>query len=93
MKIIVLAVRILGGLVGYILNLTRVNYTLKRENNYNSVVIIGSIWLVPLLSTLKLRENRLKRGSGLGKVADKAWLDFYGGQGLYYLFSYIFIYF
>ncbi len=86
-KIIVLSVRILGGLVGYILNLTRVNYSLKRLSNYRLVVIIGSMWFIPLLRTLKLREKRLKIGSRMEKVADKGWFEFYGGQGLYYLFS------
>ncbi len=83
-------VRILGGLVGYILNVTRVNYSLKRLGNYGPVVIIGSIWFIPLLTTLKLREKRLKIGSGMERVADKGCFQFYGGQGLYYLFSQIF---
>lgn len=89
-KIIVLIVRILGGLIGYILNFIRVNYLLKRIYNYKSVVIIGSIWFMPLLRTLKLSEKSLNIGFQIEKVADKGWFEFYGGQGLYYLFSQMF---
>ena len=89
-KIVVIIVRALGGLIGYILNIISVNYTLKRLNNYSSVVIIGSMWFMPSLSTLKLREKRLIRGIYIEKVVDKGWFEFYGGQGLYYLFSHIF---
>nr|ADK72517.1 NADH dehydrogenase subunit 5 [Scylla serrata] len=87
MKMMVLSVSILGGLVGYILNLTSVNYSLKSLSNYSLVVMMGSMWFMPLLSTLKLSEKSLKMGSRMEKVADKGWFEFYGGQGLYYLFS------
>nr|YP_002808464.1 NADH dehydrogenase subunit 5 [Scylla serrata]ACO07184.1 NADH dehydrogenase subunit 5 [Scylla serrata] len=90
MKMMVLMVSIFGGLMGYILNFMSVNYLLKSINNYNSVVMMGSMWFMPLLSTLKLSEKSLYMGSQMEKVADKGWFEFYGGQGLYYLFSQVF---
>nr|AFR34054.1 NADH dehydrogenase subunit 5 [Scylla paramamosain] len=90
MKMMVLMVSILGGLMGYILNFMSVNYLLKSIYNYKSVVMMGSMWFMPLLSTLKLSEKSLNMGFQMEKVADKGWFEFYGGQGLYYLFSQVF---
>lgn len=90
MKIIVIIVRVLGGLIGYTLNIMRVNFTLKRLRNYRLIVFIGSIWFIPALSTLKLREKRLSSGRYVEKVLDKGWFEFYGGQGLNYIFSNLF---
>lgn len=90
MKIIVIIVRVLGGLIGYILNIMRVNFTLKRLRNYRLIVFIGSMWFIPALSTLKLREKRLSSGRYVEKVLDKGWFEFYGGQGLNYIFSNLF---
>nr|YP_002808490.1 NADH dehydrogenase subunit 5 [Scylla tranquebarica]ACO07197.1 NADH dehydrogenase subunit 5 [Scylla tranquebarica] len=90
MKMMVLMVSIFGGFVGYILNFMSVNYLLKSINNYSLVVMMGSMWFMPLLSTLKLSESSLSMGSRMEKVADKGWFEFYGGQGLYYLFSEMF---
>ena len=45
---------------------------------------------MPALRTLKLREKRLIRGEYIEKVVDKGWFEFYGAQGLYYLFSRMF---
>lgn len=70
-KMIVLAVRIFGGLIGYMANIITVNYTLKRLNNFSSVVIIGSMWFIPILRTLNLREKTLAVGVKIEKVADK----------------------
>ena len=58
-KILVIIIRILGGLIGYILNIIRVNYTLKILHHYKLVVQAGSIWFTPILRSLKLREKRL----------------------------------
>lgn len=90
MKIIVIIVRVLGGLIGYTLNIMRVNFTLKRLRNYRLIVFIGSMWFIPALSTLKLREKRLSSGRYVEKVLDKGWFEFYGGQGLNYIFSNLF---
>nr|YP_009544454.1 NADH dehydrogenase subunit 5 [Lupocycloporus gracilimanus]AYW03836.1 NADH dehydrogenase subunit 5 [Lupocycloporus gracilimanus] len=90
MKMLVLMVSVLGGLLGYMLNIMSVNYKLKSLDNYSKVTVMGSMWFMPLLSTLKLSEKSLGVGSNMEKVADKGWFEFYGGQGLYYMFSYWF---
>nr|YP_010579357.1 NADH dehydrogenase subunit 5 [Thranita danae]UEV85589.1 NADH dehydrogenase subunit 5 [Thranita danae] len=90
MKMLVMMVSILGGLIGYMLNIMMVNYSLKSLYNYNSVVMMGSMWFMPALSTLKLSQKSLESGTYMEKVVDKGWFEFYGGQGLYYLFSHFF---
>lgn len=89
----VLLISIRGGSLGYLLNIINVNYNLKRLQLgvYSKVVIIGSIWFIPLLRSFKNREKRLKIGGLVEKVGDKGWLEFYGAQGLSYLFIKIFI--
>lgn len=89
-KMIVIIVRLAGGLIGYMLNIIRVNFTLKRFSSYSFIVFIGSIWFIPSLRTLKLREKSLDSGKYIEKVLDKGWFEYYGGQGLYYMFSYFF---
>nr|UEV85628.1 NADH dehydrogenase subunit 5 [Thalamita sima] len=90
MKMLVMMVSILGGLIGYMLNIMSVNYHLKSLYNYNKVVMMGSMWFMPALSTLKLSEKSLVTGTYMEKIVDKGWFEFYGGQGLYYLFSHFF---
>nr|YP_010579396.1 NADH dehydrogenase subunit 5 [Thalamita spinicarpa]UEV85641.1 NADH dehydrogenase subunit 5 [Thalamita spinicarpa] len=90
MKMLVMMVSVLGGLIGYMLNIMSVNYSLKSLYNYNSVVMMGSMWFMPALSTLKLSEKSLVSGTYMEKIVDKGWFEFYGGQGLYYLFSHFF---
>lgn len=89
-KMMVIIVRLAGGLIGYMLNIIRVNFTLKRLSSYSFIVFIGSIWFIPSLRTLKLREKSLDSGKYIEKVLDKGWFEYYGGQGLYYMFSYFF---
>lgn len=90
MKNIVLMVTFVGGIIGYVFNLLSIRYNLKALQNYNSVVIIGSMWFMPFLSTKKLSEFSLGRGDKFIKVGDKGWFEYFGGQGLYYLFSLLF---
>nr|WMQ53396.1 NADH dehydrogenase subunit 5 [Portunus armatus] len=90
MKMMVIMVSVLGGLVGYMLNIMSVNFTLKSLSNYGLIVFMGSMWFMPALSTLKLSEKSLTSGKYMEKVLDKGWFEFYGGQGINYLFSNLF---
>nr|YP_009558808.1 NADH dehydrogenase subunit 5 [Metaplax longipes]QBA83257.1 NADH dehydrogenase subunit 5 [Metaplax longipes] len=90
MKNVVLMVTFIGGTVGYLFNLLTVSYGLKALFNYNSVVMSGSMWFMPFLSTKKVSEFSLKGGMFFDKLGDKGWFEYFGGQGLYYLFSKLF---
>nr|WMQ53435.1 NADH dehydrogenase subunit 5 [Portunus armatus] len=90
MKMMVIMVSVLGGLVGYMLNIMSVNFNLKSLSNYGLIVFMGSMWFMPALSTLKLSEKSLNSGKYMEKVLDKGWFEFHGGQGLNYMFSNLF---
>ena len=61
-KLLALLVRGVGGLIGYILNLTSVNYSLMSLNSYSLVVFSGSIWFMPFISTRGVRGTPLRCG-------------------------------
>ena len=69
-KTLALRVRILGGVIGYILNFMVVNYRLVCLNFYNYVNFIGCIWFIPFLSTYPVRYRRLIIGNFYRKVID-----------------------
>ena len=82
-KTLALRVRILGGLIGYILNLIITNYKLICLKFYNYVNFIGCIWFIPFLSTYVTARGSLMIRSLYTKVSDFGWSEFYGGQGVY----------
>nr|YP_009417415.1 NADH dehydrogenase subunit 5 [Laurentaeglyphea neocaledonica]AMW67755.1 NADH dehydrogenase subunit 5 [Laurentaeglyphea neocaledonica] len=83
-KLLVLILSIAGGFMGYILNLMSVNYLLKALQMYKVVSFMGSMWFMPLLSTLKLSYYSMKKGGEYQNVGDKGWSELFGGQGFYY---------
>lgn len=50
-KLLALLVSGVGGFIGYILNITAVNYSLMSLKKYTLVVFSGSIWFMPFIST------------------------------------------
>lgn len=82
-KTLALRVRLIGGLIGYILNIRAVSYELNSIKLYDKTVFCGSIWFIPYLSTRVLREKFLLSGELYQKVGDRGWSEYYGGQGVY----------
>lgn len=70
-KILALAVRVVGGLIGYLLNLIVVNYSLKSLIRYKLVVFAGSMWFMPFLSTRGVGNNFLLLGSLYSQAGDQ----------------------
>nr|YP_011010725.1 NADH dehydrogenase subunit 5 [Menippe rumphii]WPW47615.1 NADH dehydrogenase subunit 5 [Menippe rumphii] len=91
MKYMVLLISGFGGFVGYMLNMMNVNHKLSTLINYKVSCMSGSMWFMPLLSSLKNSEVVLISGSYTQKMSDKGWYEYFGGQGLYYLFSKLFM--
>nr|BDL61434.1 NADH dehydrogenase subunit 5 [Ilyoplax pusilla] len=91
MKSMVLMVSALGGVLGYLLNLKNIMDLLESLNYYKSVVMAGSMWFMPFLSTKKVSEISLEGGIFSEKSLDKGWYEYFGGQGLYYMFSKMFV--
>nr|UBD09496.1 NADH dehydrogenase subunit 5 [Grapsus albolineatus]UKS08545.1 NADH dehydrogenase subunit 5 [Grapsus albolineatus]UYC29009.1 NADH dehydrogenase subunit 5 [Grapsus albolineatus] len=90
MKNLVLVVIVVGAFIGYMLNLMSINYSLKSLLNYSYVVMFGSMWFMPFLSTKSISAGSLATGVYLEKVVDKGWYEHLGSQGFYYMFSKMF---
>nr|QVL28863.1 NADH dehydrogenase subunit 5 [Pandalus prensor] len=86
-KLLALVVSVLGGLVGYLLNMMMVNYLLKSLSNYNLVVFSGSMWFMPFLSTSGVSPAILNVGASEYQVGDAGWYEYYGGGGMWAFFS------
>nr|YP_009648777.1 NADH dehydrogenase subunit 5 [Pseudohelice subquadrata]QCZ36095.1 NADH dehydrogenase subunit 5 [Pseudohelice subquadrata] len=87
MKNIVLAISLMGGFVGYMLNLLSVSNNLSSLSGYSAVAMSGSMWFMPFLSTKKISEISCLSGASVDKLGDKGWFEYFGSQGLYYVFS------
>nr|BDL61382.1 NADH dehydrogenase subunit 5 [Guinusia dentipes] len=90
MKSLVLVICSIGALLGYMMNLMNISYNLKSLIYYKSVSMFGSMWFMPMLSTKKPSEIMLLSGGYTESVVDKGWYEFWGSQGLNYLFSLLF---
>nr|YP_006883530.1 NADH dehydrogenase subunit 5 [Alvinocaris chelys]AFO37814.1 NADH dehydrogenase subunit 5 [Alvinocaris chelys] len=87
-KLLALFVSLVGGLLGYFLNIMTVNYLLKSIGQYYSVVFAGSMWFMPFLSTRGVSSLFLKAGGFYHQVGDSGWSEHYGGQGAYSFFMF-----
>nr|YP_009498556.1 NADH dehydrogenase subunit 5 [Parapenaeopsis hungerfordi]AWK60871.1 NADH dehydrogenase subunit 5 [Parapenaeopsis hungerfordi] len=82
-KTLALIVSLIGGLIGYMLNMVVVGYSLSALKLYKTSVFSGSMWFMPFLSTLGVSSKTLKLGMSYQLVGDKGWFEYYGGQGVY----------
>nr|YP_009127948.1 NADH dehydrogenase subunit 5 [Umalia orientalis]AJF14612.1 NADH dehydrogenase subunit 5 [Umalia orientalis] len=82
MKMLVMMISILGGVSGYLMNMMLTNYSLKSLKWYSLTVLFGSMWFMPLLSTLKLNSYSLNLGGVVYSVGDKGWSEYLGAQGM-----------
>nr|YP_009990244.1 NADH dehydrogenase subunit 5 [Panulirus penicillatus]QNN01859.1 NADH dehydrogenase subunit 5 [Panulirus penicillatus] len=83
LKILALAVSLLGGVLGYMLNFMNMNYNLKSIDLFSVSSFVGSMWFLPHLSGFLPSSLTLKVGSKLKKSFDGGWLEYLGGQGGY----------
>nr|YP_010757380.1 NADH dehydrogenase subunit 5 [Nephropsis grandis]WEU77723.1 NADH dehydrogenase subunit 5 [Nephropsis grandis] len=82
-KSLVMVLTLLGAAAGYLLNIVSVNYSLFSLKNYKSVVVMGSMWFMPLLSTFKLNQISLSGSDLFMSAGDYGWSERLGGQGMY----------
>ena len=86
-KTLALLVSLVGGVVGYVLNIMSVSYSLISLKRYSVVVFSGSMWFIPFISTRGVGDVPLKLGREIHQYIDSGWSEYYGGQGLYTLFE------
>nr|YP_004935251.1 NADH dehydrogenase subunit 5 [Arachnocampa flava]AET13076.1 NADH dehydrogenase subunit 5 [Arachnocampa flava] len=83
LKVLVLLICLMGGLMGYLISMFfyyKMNYLLK---NFMMKMFFGSMWFMPIISTLSMIFLPLMMGKKLVKEMDQGWSEWFGGQGLY----------
>nr|AFO73399.1 NADH dehydrogenase subunit 5 [Anopheles punctulatus] len=83
MKLLTLFVCLFGGLIGYLMSNVNLFFTNKSLYFYNFSFFSGSMWFMPLISTLGVINFPLKLGLYSYKSFDQGWSEFFGGQMLY----------
>nr|YP_008854829.1 NADH dehydrogenase subunit 5 [Cherax glaber]AHA59410.1 NADH dehydrogenase subunit 5 [Cherax glaber] len=83
-KAMALLVSGVGALFGYIINMVSVSYSPKVLSFYPYIFFMGSMWFMPILSTLSPSYLSLYFGGLFSKVGDKGWSEYFGGEGSFY---------
>nr|AWD29579.1 NADH dehydrogenase subunit 5 [Anopheles gambiae] len=84
MKLLTLFVCIVGGLMGYLISDVKLFFTNKALYFYNFINFVGSMWFMPVISTLGVINYPLKLGLYSYKSFDQGWSEFFGGQMVYF---------
>nr|AWD29683.1 NADH dehydrogenase subunit 5 [Anopheles gambiae] len=83
MKLLTLFVCIVGGLMGYLISDVKLFFINKALYFYNFTNFVGSMWFMPVISTLGVINYPLKLGLYSYKSFDQGWSEFFGGQMVY----------
>nr|YP_009479342.1 NADH dehydrogenase subunit 5 [Sabethes belisarioi]AVV61078.1 NADH dehydrogenase subunit 5 [Sabethes belisarioi] len=83
MKLLTLFVCIFGGFMGYLISKVSLFFMNKSLNFYNMSYFMGSMWFMPVISTLGIIKMPLILGLNCFKIFDQGWSEYFGGQMLY----------
>uniref|UniRef100_UPI0030FE640A NADH dehydrogenase subunit 5 n=1 Tax=Neopanorpa brisi TaxID=3135612 RepID=UPI0030FE640A len=83
LKTLALTVSLLGGWFGYEISKFSLNWTLKSLKMYFISLFLGSMWFMPILSTMMINYYPLKLGQLIIKSGDQGWSEYLGGQNIY----------
>nr|YP_009186141.1 NADH dehydrogenase subunit 5 [Culex tritaeniorhynchus]ALO71475.1 NADH dehydrogenase subunit 5 [Culex tritaeniorhynchus] len=83
MKMLTLIVCILGGFSGYLMSNISLFFYNKSLMNYGLSSFAGSMWFMPIISTLGVIKFPMNLGLYSYKSFDQGWSEFFGGQMLY----------
>nr|YP_010155465.1 NADH dehydrogenase subunit 5 [Haemagogus spegazzinii]QQX45045.1 NADH dehydrogenase subunit 5 [Haemagogus spegazzinii] len=83
MKMLTLLVCILGGMFGYLISNIKLFFFNKSLNFYNFSFFSGSMWFMPVVSTIGVIKWPLILGMYSFKSFDQGWSEYFGGQILY----------
>nr|YP_010946954.1 NADH dehydrogenase subunit 5 [Sigmella ectobioides]WGO57711.1 NADH dehydrogenase subunit 5 [Sigmella ectobioides] len=86
LKMLVIVVCLMGALVGYEMSKCNVGDNLLMLSNLNVSVFMGSMWFMPYIFTYGISLWPMLLGYNYLLVFDSGWNEYFGGQGLYYLF-------
>lgn len=88
LKILTLMVCIVGIFRGYLISNVSFYFTNKALNSYQYTVFAGSMWFMPLLSSLGTIFYPLNLGILVIKRFDQGWREYFGGQHIYKTLKY-----
>nr|APC25421.1 NADH dehydrogenase subunit 5 [Aedes albopictus]APC25434.1 NADH dehydrogenase subunit 5 [Aedes albopictus] len=83
MKMLTLMVCFMGGLSGYLISNINLFFFNKSMKYYKFSYFSGSMWFMPLISTVGVIKWPLILGMYLFKSFDQGWSEYFGGQMLY----------
>nr|QPO06593.1 NADH dehydrogenase subunit 5 [Anopheles parensis] len=83
MKLLTLFVCLLGGFIGYLLSNVGLFFINKALYYYSFTNFVGSMWFMPVISTLGVVNYPLKLGLYSYKSFDQGWSEFFGSQMIY----------
>nr|YP_009488077.1 NADH dehydrogenase subunit 5 [Anopheles pseudotibiamaculatus]AWB99948.1 NADH dehydrogenase subunit 5 [Anopheles pseudotibiamaculatus] len=83
LKLLTLMVCFMGGLFGYLLSNVKLFFINKALMYYNYTLFAGSMWFMPILSTMGVIGTPLKLGLYSYKSFDQGWSEYFGGQMIY----------
>nr|AQP30288.1 NADH dehydrogenase subunit 5 [Hospitalitermes sp. PHI3] len=85
LSFLTLFVVFLGGWLGYEIAGFVFGDSLFSMHLYNMSSFSGSMWFMPFFSTYGVSFSPLEVGYSATKVFDSGWMEFFGGQGLYWV--------
>nr|YP_010155439.1 NADH dehydrogenase subunit 5 [Haemagogus albomaculatus]QQX45019.1 NADH dehydrogenase subunit 5 [Haemagogus albomaculatus] len=83
MKMLTLMVCISGGMLGYLISNVKLFFFNKSLSFYNFSFFSGSMWFMPVVSTIGIIKWPLILGMYSYKNFDQGWSEYFGGQMLY----------
>nr|AMW67976.1 NADH dehydrogenase subunit 5 [Balmes birmanus] len=83
MKLMALLVSVIGGYLGYEIYQYKMSWNMFMMKNYITTLYLGSMWFMPMLSTIGVNYMFLKFGYKIVKMIDQGWNEYIGGQSIY----------
>nr|QIV24764.1 NADH dehydrogenase subunit 5 [Pseudoplites inexpectatus] len=81
-KLMALLMIFSGMWIGYEISKFKLNYNCKSLQQLTLTTFLGSMWNMPIISTLGINYYPVWSGEMYCKVFDQGWLEYYGGQNL-----------
>nr|ASM41790.1 NADH dehydrogenase subunit 5 [Leptura arcuata]QVM79134.1 NADH dehydrogenase subunit 5 [Leptura annularis] len=82
LKMMTLLMIIIGMWFGYEMAKFKIMDILFSLNNISLSIFLGSMWYMPMISTLGLNYKPIHLGEFYIKYFDQGWIEYYGGQNL-----------
>nr|YP_010158037.1 NADH dehydrogenase subunit 5 [Physosmaragdina nigrifrons]QRG29984.1 NADH dehydrogenase subunit 5 [Physosmaragdina nigrifrons] len=82
MKMMTLIMIVMGGWLGYEAAKTSLNYSLGGRMKFSVIYFLGSMWNMPIISTLGVSLFPLYSGKMYYFISDQGWTEFYGPSSI-----------